>query len=138
MTNAEESSKSGLEARISELAEAMSAQSAAIRTLCEMVEQLRQELQGVTKTPTRKKAANQLDEPLLIIESAQSEISSTHIPTPDEVRSIRENRGLSVKDAAELVGVKPSTWYEWENKAERLRPSISHAKLIKMLKDGIL
>ena len=138
MTNTTESDKSGLEKLVLKLVETVSAQSAEIRTLCEIVEQLRQELQMVTKTPTRKKTLNQPDKPLLIIERAQSETSSASILTPDEIRTIRESHKLSVKDAAEKVGVKPSAWYGWEDAKQQRRPSKSAAKLITMLRDGTL
>ncbi len=54
------------------------------------------------------------------------------IPTPDEIRAVREARGLSVEDAAERIGVSGRTWYHWES-GDRV-PSESHAILIGLLR----
>lgn len=60
------------------------------------------------------------------------------IPSPDEIRAIREARGYSYEQAAEKVGVQPSTWYGWEHPSQNRQPSKSHAILIWLLKADAL
>jgi DNA-binding XRE family transcriptional regulator len=63
---------------------------------------------------------------------------AVHIPTPEELRALRERLGLTQAEAADKVGVARRTWMYWENPARDRRPSSSHAKLIKLLADGKL
>ena len=65
-------------------------------------------------------------------------MTARKIPSPKRIRQIREGRGLTLEQAAELVGVKPSTWYGWETPSQKRRPSPSHAILIGLIEDGTL
>jgi DNA-binding transcriptional regulator YiaG len=53
------------------------------------------------------------------------------IPTPDEIKRIREKRGLTQAQAAEKVGVGQGVWSAWESGARR--PSRQSAILIDLL-----
>lgn len=54
------------------------------------------------------------------------------IPTPAQVKAVREGRGLNQAEAAERIGVSQSVWSAWERGARR--PSRQSAILIDMLK----
>lgn len=54
-----------------------------------------------------------------------------HIPTPDEIKAIRERLKLTQTEAAEIVGVGQGVWSSWES-GERT-PSRQSAILIDLL-----
>lgn len=58
--------------------------------------------------------------------------------TPAEIRALRERLGLTLEQAAEKVGVQPSTWYKWETPSQKRNPSPSHLILIRLLEQGKL
>lgn len=65
-------------------------------------------------------------------------IPETGIPSPEQIRKLREEKGFSLEEAAAKVGVKPLTWYGWETPSQRRRPSPSHAILLRLLEDNTL
>lgn len=70
---------------------------------------------------------------MLTMPSKRSKPVVPHIPSPEEIKAIRVKRGLTIEEAAEKVGVRPSTWYGWETPSQNRRPSPSHAILIGLL-----
>jgi transcriptional regulator with XRE-family HTH domain len=60
------------------------------------------------------------------------------IPSPAQLRRIRDRLGLSQAQMAAKVGVARRTWMYWENPRRNRHPSKSHAKLIALLADGKL
>jgi DNA-binding transcriptional regulator YiaG len=48
------------------------------------------------------------------------------IPTPDQVKAVRESAGLTQRQAAELIWVSEGTWRQWEStsavKARKMMP----------------
>lgn len=58
--------------------------------------------------------------------------------TPDGIRSLREQLGLTVEQAAEKVGVTSRAWRSWEQPSQDRRPSPSHEILIRLLEDGTI
>jgi transcriptional regulator with XRE-family HTH domain len=57
---------------------------------------------------------------------------------PSRLKRIRAERGLTVEQAAALIGVARSTWYGWETPSQLRWPSPSHAILIELLEQGKL
>jgi DNA-binding transcriptional regulator YiaG len=58
--------------------------------------------------------------------------------TPAEIRAIRLRLGLTIEEAAEKVGVVPTTFRKWELPSQKRTPSPSQAILIRLLEQGKL
>lgn len=58
--------------------------------------------------------------------------------TPAAIRALRLRLGLTVKQAAEKVGVTARTWLAWELPSQEREPAASHLILIGLLDDGTL
>lgn len=44
-------------------------------------------------------------------------------PKPDQIKSLRHKRGLTQKEAAELIFSSWRSWQDWENGARRMHPA---------------
>jgi DNA-binding transcriptional regulator YiaG len=54
------------------------------------------------------------------------------IPTPEQIRAIRDKLGLNQTEAAAKVGVYPSVWSDWER--GKRKPSRQSAILLDLLR----
>ena len=58
--------------------------------------------------------------------------------TPEQVRALRKELGLSLEELAAKIGVKPSTVYAWETPSQHRNPPESRAILLRLLEAGDL
>lgn len=58
--------------------------------------------------------------------------------SPAEIRALRLRLKLTLQEAAEKVGVAWRTWYGWELKSQKRKPSPSHVILLRLLEKGLL
>jgi DNA-binding transcriptional regulator YiaG len=63
------------------------------------------------------------------------EVRAARLPSPATCRRIREEAGVSIRDAAQALGVDPLTVIRWE--LSRTRPRREHAQAWRALLDAL-
>lgn len=72
----------------------------------------------------------------MMLRMAKKRTSKPRTFTPEQIKAIRAEKGLSQADAAARVGVSQSVWSAWERGA--VRPSKSTCILLDLLTRNIL
>jgi predicted transcriptional regulator len=64
-----------------------------------------------------------------------SQVRAAQLPTPRERRRIRENAGVSIREAAEAVGVAAMSFWRWET--GEVQPTRANAISYRRLLDAL-